>query len=88
MRTLHSPNGTLPWKLDAGCFWAAAVECLGGDAGRPLVIDELGVLETLPGALDLAAPDRLVAAIRAARNAILVIQERAFPFWRRCLGFP
>lgn len=87
-RTLHFPNTALPWKLDAGRFWKAAVECLGGDSGLPLVIDELGVLETMPGGLDLAALDDVVSAIKGAREAILVVQERALPFWQRWLGFP
>ena len=78
--------GSKPWKLDAGRFWEAAVECLDGDAGRPLVLDELGVLETMPGALDLSALGILVSAIKGARDAILVVQERALPFWRGCLG--
>ena len=52
------------------------------------MIDELGVLETMPGGLDLAALDDVVSAIKGAREAILVVQERALPFWQRWLGFP
>ena len=87
LRTSHSQTAALPWKLDAGRFWTAAVECLDGDAGRPLVIDELGVLETMPGALDVAALGRLVAGVKEAKEAIVVIQERALPFWMGCFGF-
>ena len=74
------------WRLDAECFWAAALECMAGDAARPLVIDELGMLETLERGRDEAPLREMVRSIQAARSAILVVQERALAFWKNRLN--
>ena len=71
-----------PWQMDAGCFWSAVMECLAGENSRPIVIDELGVLETLQENMDAVALGKMVRAIRAASRAILVVQERAWTFWK------
>lgn len=70
----------LPWRLDAAGFRAAAAECVAGDPAHPLVIDELGVLETRGG-----VPECIPASVRAARTAIVVVQERAWDSWMRAL---
>jgi hypothetical protein len=46
-----------------------------------LVIDELGILETERG--DTGGLREMVRAIHAARRAVLVVQERAWEFWKR-----
>lgn len=71
----------LPCSFDAPAFWRAALSTLDGDPARPLVIDELGLFETLPGALDPMALRRLLTAIRTVPRAIVVVQERALGFW-------
>lgn len=75
-----------PQPFDARAYWRAALAALDGDPARPLVIDELGLLETLPGALDPTALRRLLSALHAAPRAIVVVQERALGFWLRALG--
>ncbi len=83
-----SPPLRPPWSFDASAYWRAALSTLDGDPARPLVIDELGLFETLPGALDPTALHRLLAAIRAAPRAIVVVQERALGFWLKGLSRP
>lgn len=75
-----------PWSFDAPAFWRAALVTLDGEPSRPLVIDELGLFETLPGALDPDGLRRLLAAVHAAPRAIVVVQERALGFWLRALA--
>lgn len=75
-----------PWTFDAPAFWRAALSTLDGKPARPLVIDELGLFETLPGAFEPAALRQLLAAVRGAERAIVVVQERALGFWLRALG--
>lgn len=75
-----------PFPFDAPAFWHAALSNLDADSVRPLVIDELGLLETLPGALDPDALRRLLDAVHSASRAILVVQDRALPFWLRELA--
>lgn len=70
-----------PWSFDSLAFWRGALSTLDGEPARPLVIDELGLFETLPGALDPDAFRRLLSAIRAAARAIVVVQERALGYW-------
>lgn len=77
-----------PWSFDAPAYWRAALATLDGDPGRPLVIDELGLFETLPGALDPTALERLLSAIHAAPRAIVVVQDRALAFWLKSLAPP
>ncbi len=77
-----------PWSFDAPAYWRAALSTLDGDPARPIVIDELGLFETLSGALDPTALRRLLAALHAAPRAIVVVQERAFAFWLNALSLP
>ncbi len=83
-----SPLPRPPWSFDAPAYWRAALSTLDGDPARPLGIDELGLFETLPGALDPTALHRLLTALRAAPRAIVVVQERAFAFWLNALALP
>ena len=75
-----------PWSFDAPAFWRAALSTLDGKPSRPLVIDELGLFETLPGALDPDVLRRLLSAVQAASRAIVVVQDRALGFWLRALA--
>ena len=75
-----------PWSFDSPAFWRAALSTLGGETSRPLIIDELGLFETLPGALDPVALRRLLSAVHAAPRAIVVVQDRALGFWLRALA--
>ncbi len=81
-----SPLPRPPWSFDAPAYWRAALATLDSDPARPLVIDELGLFETLPGALDPTALHRLLTALRAAPRAIVVVQERALAFWLNALS--
>lgn len=81
-----SPPLRPPWSFDASAYWRAALATLDGDPARPLVIDELGPFETLPGALDPTALRGLLTALRAAPRAIVVVQERALAFWLNALS--
>ena len=82
------PPSRPPWAFDASAYWRAALATLEGDPARPLVIDELGLFETLPGALDPSALKRLLDAIYTAPRAILVVQERALGFWLKGVARP
>ena len=75
-----------PWSFDAPAFWRAALSTLDRDSARSLVIDELGVFETLSRALDPDALRHLLSAVHAAPRAIVVVQERALGFWLRALA--
>ena len=79
----------LPWRVDGERFRGAALECLEGDGGWPVAIDELGVLETAPGALAESAAGRVgevLGRTAEAGRGVVVVQERGWGFWSRVLG--
>lgn len=75
-------DGTPPYGLDGRRFWRAVRACVAGDPVRPLIIDELGLLETRhrPGVRFLKE------AVEQADTALLVVQDRALSFWSTAIS--
>ena len=82
----EKPAGVLAWKLDAPRYWSSALACLSGQASRPLVIDELGALEVQANGFDASAVREMCRNMRDAARAIVVVQERAWPFWKALMA--
>jgi nucleoside-triphosphatase THEP1 len=75
------PALELPFEVDLALFNRVAVASLAAAAG-PVVVDELGVLES--GAADLVAA--LVQIFRGPRPVLAVIQRRALERWLEIIG--
>ena len=74
--------GGLPYELDPDFSRFAVAALAGTDSGRPVVLDELGVIEL--GAPDLAAA--VAAAFRGPAPVLAVVQRRALGRWLDVLG--
>ena len=75
--------GGLPYELDGAKFTEIAVASLAeADAGRPVVIDELGLIEL--GARDFA--EAVARVFRSPAPVLAVVQERALERWLEVIG--
>jgi nucleoside-triphosphatase THEP1 len=70
-----------PYELDLGQFNRGAIGSI-SRPGRPVVIDELGLIEL--GAADFI--HALAEAFRGSADVLVVIQQRALKRWMRLLG--
>lgn len=76
-------SGKLPYELDEALFGRIAMASLSADSGRPVVLDELGVLE-----IGLESLVRKLAEIFHGPAPVLaVIQQRALAAWQARLDF-
>ena len=73
----------VPYELDGANFVRLAVASLAESAaGRPVVIDELGLIE-----LDAAGfPDAVARLFRGSAPVLAVIQQRALDRWLETIG--
>lgn len=82
-RRFAEPAGPdeLPYELDRALFNRVALASL-SVSGRPVVVDELGVIELGSVEFIRAFSD----VMRGSAPVLAVIQERAFDRWMRLLG--
>lgn len=75
--------GALPYELDRANFTRLAVDSLADAAsGRPVVLDELGLIE-----LDAAGfPEAVARLFRSPAPVLAVIQRRALDRWLEVIG--
>ena len=82
-RRVAAAPGAVPYELDRANFTRLAVASLADAAsGRPVVIDELGLIE-----LEAAGfPEAVARLFRSPASVLAVIQQRALDRWLAALG--